>query len=236
MAMKKGQLTVFMLIGLLVVFALVFLFYLLPSVTPSTRYESIDDVQTAYEACARTVFIDALKTLGAQGGRMTVNDPVPELNTAYWYKAEERIVTRNQVENDVAQYLEQSISEQCRSLTETFSDIGVTLQTGVPHVTVTLNTRDVTAHIDYPVRAVQVNRVQELEPLVLQEPVALQSALAYATFTTEGYKETGMIPLACSTTKAVVFPHNEDIIVHIVDGLGTLSDDSTPYQFWFGLD
>jgi hypothetical protein len=111
--MKRGQLTIFIILGLVVVFVIVSLFFIVSkkdiiNLRGSTPAE-IQDLEYQIQDCLEQRAIDSLRLVGLQGGYLKPNVFVETYygEVAFALKNKKNILASNKViENEISKYLE----------------------------------------------------------------------------------------------------------------------------------
>ncbi len=114
---KRGQITIFMIIGVLIVSAIfsVLIFNSLKkgSISNKQLYPEIQEIQDSMESCVNERAIDAVRLIGFNGGHITI--PKENINTeigriSYGYlKGENILPNKQEIENEISSYIKESL-------------------------------------------------------------------------------------------------------------------------------
>lgn len=201
---KKGQITIFIAIGLIIVILAGFMFYV-QSLT-FDRDDTIPEFQTPVQRfvsqCLADTARDAIVRLGMQGGYIdlpesTYRNPrsyIQELSggprTPLWlYNGQMIIPSERSVEGQISEYVNQNIGFCLQGLgfEEGIRNISIT---GTPVSSVMLTQTDVVVELNYTVSAVEDGSFSSYDRFATRVPVALRDILAAAAFMTEEHHAT----------------------------------------------
>lgn len=154
---RRGQVTVFIAIGLILVFIVGLVIYKVaslkkPVTKPAADYSKLAPVQNLVESCISSVGTEAILLLGEQGRiypQAFIQSPTASISYFY-YKGNGFFPARMQyLEGDVSRYITENLAE----CLDAFSDFDYTI-TGEDErlrVTTRFNQRDATLTVYYPV-------------------------------------------------------------------------------------
>ncbi|MBI2547817.1 hypothetical protein HYW21_00545 [Candidatus Woesearchaeota archaeon] len=188
---KRGQVTLFILVGFLLVFAIGIYFFVKGQffVEPRTVPESIAPVKTYVEACLSTIAERNVITIGMQGGYLTLPkeidlDPFAYLSVGgmklpYWYyKGKNRMPSRTAMAQDLASQITAELPGCLRSFAD-FNDLFLVTPKGNISTVVSINDEEVIVELDYPL---QIRNLKETEAVAWSKfitAVPFRLGLAY---------------------------------------------------------
>ncbi len=156
---KKGQATIFAIVGIVIVALIVMLFFLLKSpreqaigVKKTVSFETLVDTTRAFvRECSQETLKDAVKTVATQGGYYLL--PVekkldtPFGNTVFAYDKKKLLVTKDGLKKEILAHMQQLASRKC--------DFGkikdVEVKTGFYSGNVLLSSSSVTIQQQWPI-------------------------------------------------------------------------------------
>lgn len=161
MLLKRGQITTFLVIGVIILFVTGMVLYVRSVLVEEQAAPApAGAVETAplknyVEACLKSVGEDAVIQVGKTGGFM---EPVPlpsitynETDIYYWYYVNETISPSKEViENEIQNYIILNL-ESCLADFENFKAQGYNITTGLIYPNVTIASNSVFMKINYPV-------------------------------------------------------------------------------------
>lgn len=184
----RGQLTVFIILGILLLLSVALVVYLTEQETraPVRRVPGVPEfVQPVYdyvESCLEQVSGDGIALLGAQGGYINIpgiiantpsayvpNDPRGISKTPLWYfEGEDRTPSIEFMQAELARYIRARLPE-CTGMFESFEEFTVEQGEIVPRVLMTAD--DVVVELDWPLRVSGVDRETDIVEFVVVHPV-----------------------------------------------------------------
>lgn len=235
--MKQGQITVFLMIGiLLIVFAGLF-FYASDLMHSRVQVRAVEasSAKDLVEHCLGVVAEDALIVVGRQGGVARLQSPFFELlNTSYLFdQGENNVPDSNAVEQALASYIEQHIGN-CVDNFKTLEKKGITVvEKALPKVTTTIAMKDVRFAIDYDIEEHKGDMTTKPEFVPAQKAVRLGEILRLAGDLVQSEKSNnGLFDLDVSCTLDVIhFPYEKTLITIITDPHFLIQNQ--PFRFVF---
>lgn len=202
---KKGQVTIPIIIGLLLLISIALFFYLRgETVVVESGTIVPDDIAPVYtlvESCIYSISEEAIITLGLQGGYIEIPadiknnpsthvkiDPFGLYKIPYWYfKGEKRVPTIGSMENDISTYVESKL-ESCVGSLKDF-EYKFKVKAGTPEVNTIIADKDVYLEVNFPVelKSKVEKKTIKIDKFNSKIPVALRRAydLANRTIDTE---------------------------------------------------
>lgn len=204
--MKRGQLTIFIIIGLILLVSAGLVVYLTTQRVVKPVEEEVivpEDVRPVYEfvqGCADSVAKEGLGLLGLQGGFITLpgiidrtptaNIPIDTMNQfkipLWHYEGEDRTPSIGYMEREIARYVNERIKD-CTGEFEAFAErFGVTEEANVSTKTVIADDQ-VLLRITWPLALTTPDRTTRISDFIVRMPVRLKQMweLANATLAAE---------------------------------------------------
>ncbi len=167
---KRGQITIYIILGIIVLLALGITVYLLTK--PSTIYVP-PEIQPVYDhiaSCVSSVSKEAVLRLGFQGGYITLPpkitrnsrsfvafDPSGEFKVPYWYfGGEDRTPSIQFMEREIAQYVKQNIPN-CVDF-KTLKNFDIT-EVGMIEPRVIIGEKDIRVDIKWPLQIMAAGKL-----------------------------------------------------------------------------
>ncbi len=191
--MKKGQITVFLILALILLLAVAIFIFLRekeiifqpeiidpPEIEPITNY---------IEQCVLDISIEAIQKMGLQGGYLNVpdiilSDPNAFIDYGYglyavpfwYYSGEMRVPTLDFMSAELATYIEQNLPD-CTNDFEAFKD-QFEIESKDPKVEILFRDTDLMVMIEYPIRIQDLYdyKATKLSEFTVVVPVNLKSA------------------------------------------------------------
>ena len=162
---KRGQLTIFIIIAVMIVAAVISVFVFRDSIFPSDAGGEFAEIYESFDDCVERGTLDALGIAGVQGGYVDVPEFEPGSNHApfssqldflgnpvpYWYYVssngvvKEQVPTLSVIESQVEKYLEEEIMN-CDFTS--FRKQGVVIDFGEPRTNVEIRDENVDVSVD----------------------------------------------------------------------------------------
>ncbi len=122
---KRGQVTIFIIVGIILLFSLALFLYFRRVAAPLETYEVVPDqyvpVQNYIQSCVGKLSRQGIILLGLQGGYLDLPERIstnpdsylsssPQLKLPYWYyQGESRIPTIQEMQNDLGNYVSKNL-------------------------------------------------------------------------------------------------------------------------------
>ena len=235
--MKKGQITMFMMIGIILLVFTALTFYLTDVMQARVTVQSVEasSAKGLVEQCLNLVAEDALIVIGKQGGFAQLPQVYFEkMNTSYLFdNGENNVPDISLVEQELSQYTENHIG-LCIDNFESLNKKGISVDIlAPPKVTATIAKEDVRFVIDYAVEEVQGTRVTRPEFLpATKTPIKLEGMLKLANAIVDSEQKTNLFDLDIPCELEVThFPLEKTLVTVITDHNALIQD--APYMFVF---
>jgi len=163
---KRGQITLFMIIGIVILLTVVYIYYIKKGILeePKQIQPELVPVQDYVESCIKSLSKQAITTLGINGGYIyfptyLANNPLSYLSTSimdefknpyWWYSGIENIPTKEFMEDQIAQYLHEHIST-CLNDFEAFADVYDIIEHGEIETFARIGKKNVVVNMHYPI-------------------------------------------------------------------------------------
>ena len=220
---KRGQITGFILIGLILVIAVGVTYFILnidlgEGPKPEFTLESLEQYVTS---CLGVTAQMGLEVLGSQGGHIFLPEPhFGPLSTSFlYYQGENRVPSLRQMENELGRYVEGNIGN-CLKDFEPFTAKGFQVEADEPKASVAISERDVIFTLEMPVtierngERLSKDKFFRAENLKLKRIWETVSAIVASEVETEGMIDLDAI---METYPIVFFPYQEILIGHLTD-------------------
>ncbi len=224
---RRGQLTIFIIIGIILLISISLVIYLTTQRVVKPVEEEVivpEDVRPVYEfvqGCANDIAREGLGLLGLQGGFITLPGIIERTPTAYipidsenyfkiplwYYEGEDRAPSKGFMEREIARYVNERIKE-CTGAFEPFQERFAVVEEGPITTRTMIADEDVVLRISWPLALATPDRTTRLQDFVVRMPVRLGQmwALANATMTAENeysFFENATIDLMAADTENI---------------------------------
>lgn len=157
---KRGQITIFIIIGLVIIIILGIVLYIRTSSNQSTNQDAVLDtssVNNLLTSCAKMTAQDAVIYVGLRGGDIFSEKYATFLaiNVPYYYYEGVDLSPSDQVITDSLKFYMDSALKTCTNGFQSFKDQGYTIEEGEVNSTVTIADEDVIFDINYPITVVK---------------------------------------------------------------------------------
>ncbi len=198
--MRRGQLTIFIILGLVVLLAVgVVLYFTATQVVFRGGTLVPREAQPVYDfvsACASSIAQDGIILQGAQGGYLSLPRDIERTPTAYvpldsqgvlkvplwFYEGNSRIPTLALLEADLGNYVENNL-ESCLQNFSAFKDQYPVVEKSPPKVQAVISDAGVTLKITYPIAIQRQDKTIDVQDFVVEEKVLLKQAYELAVKT-----------------------------------------------------
>lgn len=247
---KGGQITVFLLVGIIILVLAVTTFYLISYVQKERVQQERDlplvipykaQISAFVESCLRETAIPGLFLLGRQGGRIyperdniltTTEDTI-----SLAYLNGERVREKEDMEQDMNKFIEDFI-ETCTADFTSFQALGINIKSEEPEVTTTIFPEDIRVTLHYPLKIISGEDSFTIQDFEARLPVRLGKILSIEEeIITEHQQNPFLYDLSSYAQKeavVVVLPFDtETTLFSIYDQKSILND--LPYYYWFAV-
>ncbi|MCX6707005.1 MAG: hypothetical protein NT001_02585 [Candidatus Woesearchaeota archaeon] len=184
MTSKKGQVTMFIIIGMIVLIIASAIFYIRyykgsdytpPQMNPISKYVT---------ACLQDTAEGAVLLAGAQGGVIYFGDVIPNVETSYsyssyWYdEGQDVSISKEFVENEIRVYIEEEIIPRC---IKNFEDLHMNIAAGeISSAEVSIKPGYIDITLNMPVTLIEGDQRTTISKFSTQLPVKLGQAITIA--------------------------------------------------------
>ena len=251
--LKKAQVTLFIIIGMVILIAVALFLYLNKESAATDLKEESGDAEesslivpaakTYLQGCLANELEDAVFLMGYQGGYIWIPDSAETESTyysdvAYWFSDKRsRAPSLKEMETEISQYLE-NYSKACMlKLGELLPGYDITFKGFEVNTTITPESIDAEARTQ--IRIAQEKTVQRVTSIPLSLPIRLGMAVDTANAAIRTLEED---PTSVDLTTLLDMP--QEIVVHDVDSLKKIivvrdrnsSVAGLPFQFMFAVE
>lgn len=233
--MKKGQVTLFILIGLVILIGL----GLIMSNNPKEKPETIDfDIFDTYlETCVTVITKDIIGVYGASAGQVYLTDNFINISgyeIPYLFD-----VSVKKLLNPTS-ILEQGINDLVKRTCDytVFEDQGFIIESENISLNLMMNKNEIVANIDYPVKITKSKQTKEIKNFIVKIPVRLDYIIKSVNNITTSFADD---PRNYDISYLESFDFETDIYdISSNDTIFIITDnksniDGMPYQFIFGV-
>ena len=248
---KRGQITVFLAIGVVLLLLVATLLFINSRVTKenlSTELQAPETLQLRpqlrlyVESCLRDVLEPGVYLLGIQGGVIYPDDPqtvlLPE-NAMINYVSLNGInqLSTVKMEQDLARFVEESI-DYCVEDLSVFAQRGIKVEKkGTPQVDVTITQNNVEARLDYEFRAEDGDDSATIDSFSAEVPIQLGKVVKEVEEIVKNQKkDLNSVNLAKKTEdyNIALFPFDTSTFVYSISDKNSVIDDA-PFTMMFAL-
>ncbi len=194
--MKKSQITLFMLFGILILFLIGFFFIFLVKKTETA--EQTKPIQAYIEQCIKDVGINAVEYVSLQGGYFSTPEPYykyGQYKVAYIiYNSTPLLASQKNIEEQLGLYVDERL-ERCIANFSTFALQGYEIHADSPHTTALMREDSVLFTVVYPVTAIKYSTIT-YSAFAVELPSALYLARTVAQEIIEAHNSDAKIPLS----------------------------------------
>ena len=157
---KRGQATIFVLIGLVILSSIAITLYLnydvikdKLSINPKDFTITIDQVRNTVEKCLKETTENGIFSIGLQGGYYDTKAPFEQLSDIqvpyYFHLGNENIPTKKTIQDELSRYVKENL-QRCIGLTP-FENQGYNFELGEISATITIKEGRINADAEYPI-------------------------------------------------------------------------------------
>jgi hypothetical protein len=232
---KRGQISIFIIIGILlvIILSLVFLTRNQESGFGFSGSPDIRPIEHYIELCIKSSASDALYLAGMQGGYTTTPKTYFEsgyARTAYWYKKGEDISPDvEKIEQEISYYVDNALPECIESL-DVFNEMGYEFEFGALNTNTKINENYVNFDIDYPIKIKKQESVSEISDFHQRFDVRLGHVINIAKkIVNKEIEDPDWIDMTYLTEQDIdfkIYPYDENIIIYsLVDNDSKISNN-----------
>ncbi len=187
---KKSQITIFAIVGLVILLVAVFGFLLFKNLkTAKVEQESADlstlslqasEIEKLINDCIKKTSFEGIELLGKTGGYLEVPQLINFKGTSFWYLEQANIQPfLNQTQERLMQHINKSLPRCIDSGNST--QYGFSIEKGKPTTRIEFGNNDVTVEINYPIKLSKATFTKELSMFFNILNVRYRSAFEAAT-------------------------------------------------------
>ncbi|MAG07344.1 hypothetical protein CMI46_00835 [Candidatus Pacearchaeota archaeon] len=150
---KRGQITIFIIIAILIISAVILVFILLNK-NELEEYDNLDTdrVKSITEDYIENVAQKCLEKIGAQGGYNEIPIEIATSNTAYWYYEGINIQPfLNSIENETSNCINNELRNTTDKILESFNNELIEIDKNKINSRISINEKFVNVHTNYPI-------------------------------------------------------------------------------------
>ena len=240
---KRGQITVFIIVGLILVFSVFTILYLNKNKIGDLdvfQSNDIKPIEYYVDLCAKSSASDALYLLGVQGGYTTPSELYFQsayARIAYWYyEGEDISPTIEEMEQELSSYVNVALPECIESL-NVFSDMGFEFEFGEINTKTKINENNVEFNINYPITIIKGESKAEISKFYKSFPVRLGHIHSIAKEIVEKEVEdpdwVDMTYLVNQDFNFKIYPYDENTLIYSMLDNQSIVELNTPFIFLF---
>ncbi len=247
----KGQVTIFIIIGIVII-AIIGGIVLFSGSETKSELETIVDETTSevkqtndltpfVEDCMKKTLVPGIYLIGVQGIIFT-NDPHELLHTeqssvAYGVKNTEILITKERYQEQLSQYMDESLNE-CLQDFAAFQTRGIEIETKSPKTSVIIQKNKVVADLKYPIKTKVGSTSRTYDQFIITVPIRLGTSIEQAIKTSQTIiSNPGSLSLSHTSDEffTSVFPVDETTTIYSISDQGMIYD-KTPLVLMFAVD
>lgn len=221
--MRKGQITVFIILGIVLLSLVIISLYanLLKKISlPSSQEE---EAKRFFQSCIEKETLDGIQLLGIRGGYLKIKEPYLELNytTIPYYFYETRIIqpSKKDIELELRDFITKAISV-CYHNLSIFEEIGYSIDAKEPKTDVLINNENIILKIKYLLIFSKNEISFQIDDFNIQLPVRLGYVYDVASRITENtaknQKDVDMTFLSGFDVKVEIMPSINNSLVYAI--------------------
>jgi len=221
---KRGQITIFIIVGLILVFSMFIILYV-----NKNKIKNLDVLQSSdikpieyyVDLCVKSSASDSLYLIGIQGGYTSQPQfyfQSAYAKIAYWYyEGQDIYPTISIMEQELSSYVNRALPECIESL-NVFRDMGFEFEFGEIDTKTKINENNVEFNIDYPITIKKGDSETEIKEFSRNFPVRLGHMHSIAKEIVEKEIEDpdwiDMTYLVGQDVNFQIYPYDENIIIY----------------------
>lgn len=206
---KRGQITIFIILGIVIIMAVSLVLFLNQSkVSDEVSDQNLQTmpIKAYIESCINQIGQEAAYFTALQGGYYQTPLPYESYSyikiPIYWDVNQEKIPTKNIIESEILNYIKNNL-QNCLNNFSVFKEQGFDIETGEINGEVTITARDVTFNIKYPINVKRENSETQLKDFFARTNLNFDEKYQYALRIMEEQKKTpDSIPIGYITNLA----------------------------------
>jgi len=250
--MKKGQITLFMILGLVIVIIIGLFFFLKSDIIKSALEKGVQTgiiipqkIKSIYgfvEECITSTSNDALERIGKQGGYIIPTKDSTSLGIPYYINHNKtNIPSKEKIEKEIEKY----INNQLPFCTKNFVDFPeFSVKQGEIESNTKIKENEVTINIKYPLEIEVEDKNYNLEKFKeISMPIRLGAIYNTAVeIVKEELKNFESVCLSCLTALGIennlhidIYPQDQDTMIFVITDRKIKRDEKN-YEFIFAID
>lgn len=174
MNVKRGQISIFILISLVILIAFSFIIYLNSSEKAEveiSKIVSIEPIELFVNLCLNEIAEKGVYVIGLQGGYYdgdSLNEENPVVKIPYyWYEQEDKMPSKEIIQEELTEYVELNLLS-CIDDFKSLKEQGYTFTVGEIEAESLISEEDVIVTINFPIEAISGNNVFNLNEFSTQ--------------------------------------------------------------------
>ena len=168
---RKGQLTIFIILALVILGGVVLFFSLQKGLIQQPFNPDADRVKNSVQNCIEKEGFDAIYQIGQNGGYSSKANPSTDSGIPYYfYNNRNYMPSKEKIETEISNALDIRL-DSCKNLSRTFTDLNVTF--GNPSSQASVQDEKVILNANYPVRVAKGEDVSLIKSFKVEVPVRL---------------------------------------------------------------
>jgi len=240
---KKGQITVFIIIGIIFLAVVLLIFLIVPGYVklPFLVSSEEDSVKNFVSSCIMPTAVQGIKLAGLQGGYINVpeNSLAADYSTvAYYYNnGEVTVPTKEKIETEISYFIDNTINLCLKNLS-VFEEQGYLVSMGNIIAYTLIRENDVVIKLDLPItiekagKLTRVNDYSETVPIRLGHVHDIATLITQKTFEEPEFVD--MTFISSFDVKVDILPQEKGKFVYsIIDSKSAIENES--YIFLFAV-
>lgn len=239
MTRTKGQITIFILLGVVLLIILLFIIYMVNRTEGTTHRFTFESktIQSYVTSCLNDISGDGLVLLGKQGGYIEPENYLitPNYRVSYLVAENQNLVPyRETMEAELARYVNQHLNDCLQGL-KVFEDQGWRVLAGAPHTRVQINRLTVSIDLEFSLTVISEEKSISLDRFVTEHQVRLlhirDSADRIVDSLIAHNNLVDLTMLSAFDLSFAVFPYKEKIIIDVEDKQSLIKQGQFHFTF-----
>jgi len=207
---KKGQVTIFIIVGIVLLIAFSLIFFLKVKITSSvedTFRTNTESIEYYIKNCIKISAEESIMYTASQGGYANTKEP---LYNFYWreipyymYENENTMPSKQTIEEEISRYIDYRLP-LCLSNLTNFEEQGYDIEIGEPESKTIIALNDVFTEVNYPIEIKKGDFIKRLGRFNTKIPVRLGKIYdVIYNLTEEQVADPNYICLSCMTEKCI---------------------------------
>ncbi len=249
---KRGQVTIFLVVGIIILAAFAGIFYFTSSlrqegllVSEETATDALGvkpRITSFVESCIREVATPGIYLLGIQGGIIHLDDPTKSLITEngiinYGYLNGENLLSTEKMEAQLNAYLEEELSLCLEDFSSFSPEITVEIEEELTAKS-KIKEKEVIVTLDYPIKAIKGGETVKIDTFSESIPLKFGRAISgAAAIIKEHQKNPSQLKMQQNLGAdyfVTTFPYDSSITLYSLSDSSSIID-SAPFTFMFAI-